>query len=185
MRVLIAGSKRDVARPLHSAFDQAAFQLGELFSRVAENLIVESDDPITADYHFVKGALNTHSNGVVVEVHRLSSHGRGFDGRRESNLIFVPYPDSIPNRDVRHRARIGAIARIGVRVTADRKPQKYIDFFVYPGILVSYTWAKRFGVPVPHLFSCGGSGYEATPLRDLPAWVPDRDSAIAFGTCRA
>ena len=113
MKILVAGSKRGFTDDtLCRAFDKIAHDVGGAIARSGHTLLIESDDPITFDYHAVEGAI-AQSTAAQVEVHRLFEHARAYGTTPDKTFPHVHYrtpPFQIEEADQRLWARVGAVS---------------------------------------------------------------------------
>ncbi|MFY7877539.1 MAG: TIR domain-containing protein [Pirellula sp.] len=89
-----------------------ANSIGRAIADYHHTLLVESDDPITADYHVVAGMIESKAHAYI-EVHRLFSHLRDFGTALPPDTRFVGYsepPGKLEQDDLRLWARVGAVA---------------------------------------------------------------------------
>lgn len=112
MRILVAGSKRGVAENAWARFDELARSIGSAIAHYHHTLLVESDDPITADYQVVDGIIASKAH-VDIEVHRLFSLPLAFKSSSHTGMQNIGYsepPSKLETVDPRLWARVGAVA---------------------------------------------------------------------------
>ncbi|MBX3442949.1 MAG: toll/interleukin-1 receptor domain-containing protein [Planctomyces sp.] len=82
MRILVAGSKRQVPGHQHEEFDRIARLIGGAVAQLRHSLLIESGDRITFDWHAARGFAKTLTEAdrrtlpsdVCLEVHQTTTH---------------------------------------------------------------------------------------------------------------